>query len=332
MDRKPLETLIALLAAVGVVGVMVGAVLLVGGGDERHAARYAAPPATAEHPPPDPEPERESAPEPALFPPALVTKIDAGGSQVRHVGLGSSDAIYVQPVEGGLTRLLSVHWGERPDVLGPVRSARETDIELLGQFTDAVYAYSGSASQLAGPLADSGLTTVAPHHSNAFYRDGSRPSPHNLYVRPGRLPGTPAAAEPFPTGAPPSGGEPVDSYRVAYQSASYDFAWSGDRDGWLVSMNGSPFTSAEYGRLDAGTVVVLRVPIEAGLGITDSTGSLSPVARTVGQGAAAVLRDGRAYQGSWARDGANEPLRLVTGGGDPIPLGEGRLWVLLVPA
>ncbi|MBA0125454.1 DUF3048 domain-containing protein [Haloechinothrix sp. YIM 98757] len=336
MLRKPLETLIALLAAAGVVGVVALGVWLVRDGVQQQAAEREAPPATAEHPPPpepEPEPEPERAPAPELFPPALVTKIDAGSSAVRYRGLASAGAMYVEPVEGGLTRMLAVHWGQRPDALGPVRSARETDIELLGQFEEPVLAYSGSASQLRPSLYGAGFRLATPGNApGGFYRDSSRPSPHNLYARPNRLPGTPAVDEPFATGPAPDGGEPTGSYRVSYRSASYEFAWSGDRQRWLVARGGNPITTAESGRLDAGTVVVLRVPIAEGLGITDSTGALSPVARTVGSGEALVLRDGRRFDAEWSRAARDEGMELTTAGGEEIPYAEdGKLWVLLVP-
>ena len=52
------------------------------------------------------------------------------------------------PVKGGLTRFLAVFSSDPPPVTGPVRSAREADLELLGQFGRPVLAYSGATQKL----------------------------------------------------------------------------------------------------------------------------------------------------------------------------------------
>ncbi|SNR37308.1 Protein of unknown function [Haloechinothrix alba] len=271
MQPRPLETLIALLGVAAVLGVVAGAVWLVRSGDDGpRPPQGRPPPPTAEH---DPGP----APEPERFPPALVTKIDTGDADTRHTGLGSAGAMVVEPVEGGLTMLLAVHWSERPDVLGPVSSARQTDLELLGQFEDPVLAYSGAAPALL-PLVTSGDAVSATPDAvpDAFYRDPDQPATNDLYARPNQLPEAPQTRRPFPTGAPPAGGEATGSYRVSYPSDTYDFTWSPDRRSWLVSRNRNAFTSAEHGQLGAETVVVLDVSTDTGLGITDAAGRLSP--------------------------------------------------------
>ncbi|MDV6013067.1 DUF3048 domain-containing protein [Haloechinothrix sp. LS1_15] len=327
MPPRPLETLIAVFGAVAVVGVFVAGVLLLGsddGGDDPSADREPPPPAS-EHAP-------EPAPEPEPFPPAVVTKIDASDRGAPHIGLGSAGAILVQPVEGGLSLLLAVHWNDRPPLLGPISSARQTDLELLGQFRQPVLAHSGAAPELLPLVAATLPRSFTPENRpEAFHRDTDQPGPRNLYVHPDRLPETPETRRPFPTGPAPRGGAPVTDYQVPFTRDSYEFTWSDERERWLVERSGEPFTSEETGQLDAGTVVVLRVPTETGLGITDASGRLSPFARTVGEGEATVLRDGRAFPATWQRSGAAEPTRLTTENGVPIALGPGRLWVLLAP-
>jgi hypothetical protein len=119
---------------------------------------------------------------------------------------------------------------------------------------------------------------------------------------------------------------------VSYQSATYDFTWSPDAQHWRVSMGGRPLVSTEQGQLSAKTVVVQRVRIVEGAGVTDSTGALSPVARTVGRGDATVLRAGKAFEGTWSRPSAMETTTYRTDDGDEIPLARGNVWILLVPA
>lgn len=60
-------------------------------------------------------------------------------------------------------------------------------------------------------------------------------------------------------------------------------------------------------------------------------GGISPVARTVGEGDAVVLRDGQRFTGRWARPTAQSPTTFHTAAGEDLPLARGPVWVLLVP-
>lgn len=85
---------------------------------------------------------------------------------------------------------MAAYTGAPPAVIGPVRSARRTDIELLGQYGRPVLACSGAAPELLPALRAADVVGAAPAQApGACYRDRDRQSPHNLYVRPTRLPG-----------------------------------------------------------------------------------------------------------------------------------------------
>lgn len=322
--RRRVETVIALLLAGGLVAAVVVAVLVLR--DPATPTPPAAPPTTTSSTAPaSPKPKP-----PSRLPAALVVKIDNASPARPHTGIGRADAIVVEPVEGGLTRLLAVYWGRRPSTIGPVRSARETDIELLAQLKKPVLAYSGSASELKRMLRRADLVLASPQlGSGGFFRKASRPSPHNMYVNGNRLPKTKPVSSPLRFGKAPAGGKATRSHRVSYRSATYDFTWRGGR--WLVSLNGRPMVTTDAGRLKASTVVVQRVKIVRGKGVKDAAGSFSPVARTVGKGKAVVLRDGKRYEGTWSRPKAKQATRFVTTGGKTLSFARGKVWILLVP-
>lgn len=326
MRRK--ETLIALLGVVGIVAA--AAITFTVLRDEEARPPAAAPTTTS--PPPTTTTTAKKKP-PSRLPAALVVKIDNVTAARPHVGLSSADAIFVEPVEGGLTRLLAVYWGKRPSVVGPVRSARQTDIELLAQLKKPVLAYSGAASQLGPALRKANLVLASPKSAGgAFWRNNGRPKPHNMFVSPRRLPSTKRVSDPLPSGKAPSGGKRRTELHVSYRSASYDFRWSKGSKSWLVSMDGTPMVSAGRGKLKANTVVVQRVRIERGVGISDAAEGVSPFARTVGKGKATMLRDGKIYQGTWSRSKAKRQTTYRTSDGERLPLGKGKVWVLLVPS
>lgn len=267
-----------------------------------------------------------------MQPGALVVKVDNVPQARPQTGLGAASVVYVEPVEGGLTRLAAVYTGALPQVIGPVRSARETDVSLLASYGRPVVAYSGAAGELSGLLARASVVHASPRQApGAYFRDPGRPSPHNLYVRPSALPTRPdTSAETVPrTGPLPADGEPVRGYRADFPADSYDFVWSSR--GWQVRLNGTPLTSTESGPLHAGTVVVQRVAVRGGLVGKDASGNRSPVAVTVGSGDAVLLRDGRRFDARWTRPDAASPVRFSTPEGAPLPMAPGPVWVLLVP-
>jgi DUF3048 family protein len=268
----------------------------------------------------------------SLTGPALAVKIDNVPEARPQTGLGSAAVVYVEPVEGGLTRLVAVYTGTPPAVVGPVRSGRRTDIELLGQYGRPVLAYSGAAPELLPALHGARLVNASPNEAGrAYYRDGDRPAPHNLYVRPARLPGGaqgPVEA-PLRFGPAPVAGTPVATYQIRYRTASFAFTWSGD--GWLVSMNGTPVTSTDSGHVRATTVVWQQVQVTTSEPGEDAR-TVSPVAHTVGGGQAVLLRDGRRFTATWSRPTAQSPTAFRTVDGQDLPLAAGPVWVLLTTA
>lgn len=75
----------------------------------------------------------------------LAVKIDNLVDARPQTGLSHADIVYVLPVEGGLSRLMAVFSSAFPAVIGPVRSARLEDLEVLRQFGRPAFAYSGAA-------------------------------------------------------------------------------------------------------------------------------------------------------------------------------------------
>ena len=125
-----------------------------------------------------------------LAAPVLAVKIDNVAPARPQTGTTAADLVYVEPVEGGLTRLLAVFQSRIPPVIGPVRSIRETDLQLLARLSAPALAFSGEAPELRPLLAGAPVVDVsASAVPAAYYRDRDRPSPHNVYARTAALSG-----------------------------------------------------------------------------------------------------------------------------------------------
>ena len=87
----------------------------------------------------------------------LVVKIDDTNAAHPQIGVESADVVYVEQVEGGLTRLAAIYTSKLPPLIGPIRSARISDIELLAQFGRVGFAYSGAQSKMRPVIAAANL-------------------------------------------------------------------------------------------------------------------------------------------------------------------------------
>lgn len=266
--------------------------------------------------------------------PVLVAKIDNSPQARPPVGLGAADVVYVEPVEGGLSRLAAVFSSDKPPVIGPVRSARETDLTLLDQFGNPTLASSGAAPELVDSIDRSSLQNAsAERQPAAYYRDYGRDAPHNLFVHSDQLPvggGWPSASQ-LPFGPTPAGGRPTQHQEARYQDAVFGFDWSPERQRWLVSMDGAAYTVADIGQVMASTVVLQSVQVSDSA-VSDVAGSVSPLVQTTGNGQAVVLRDGQSFAAEWSRPSPEDGTTYTTPTGAAVPFAPGQVWTVLVPA
>ncbi|MFF1870639.1 DUF3048 domain-containing protein [Kitasatospora herbaricolor] len=269
----------------------------------------------------------------------LAVKIDNIVNARPQTGLNAADVVYAIEVEGGISRFLAVYDSEHlppGDTIGPVRSARESDLELLRQYGRAAFVYSGAQRRFLPELDRADVLNRSPLQADSFFRGTSRPAPSNEYVVPsGILRASPDAATArdigFRFGDPPPGGVPADSLTARMPAASFTFSWSPAAGRYLVALDGKPARTTDGGQLGAPTVVVQRVDERPSpLGLRDSAGHLVPFSPTVGSGEAVVLRDGRAYQGSWSRPGPDDGTTFSYAG-QPMTFHPGQVWIVLEP-
>ncbi|HLH58658.1 MAG TPA: DUF3048 domain-containing protein, partial [Streptosporangiaceae bacterium] len=179
MTRRRRDIIATVLAVLTAAGLVLGGIFLFGG----HTPRPAPPPVPGQQPLTSPftgEPVRSLGP-------VLAVKIDNIVQARPQTGLTAADIVYVLPVEGGLTRFMAVYSSHLPPVVGPVRSAREDDLELLRQFGRPAFAYSGATPHLLPFIHRARVVDLYAGLVGGYYRSPSRAAPHNLYARPAQL-------------------------------------------------------------------------------------------------------------------------------------------------
>ncbi len=261
----------------------------------------------------------------------LAVKIDNIVNARPQTGLALADIVYVLPVEGGLSRFCAIFSSHVPPVVGPVRSARDDDLQLIRQFGRRVRVLRSTAPAAAGGGAGP--------HRRSLRRAGWRLLPGQPAGRPVQpvRPDQPAARRGprrehprdigFRFGPAPAGGTATASRSVAYPAASFTFRWSQRKGRWLVWMDGAPAMTTDSGQLGAPTVVIQYTRV--GSSRFREWGGPAPYAYSTGAGRAVVLRDGNVWQAHWSRPHASHGTTFTTGSGQRMTFARGPVWVVL---
>ncbi|WP_240979821.1 DUF3048 domain-containing protein [Streptomyces sp. HNM0574] len=260
--------------------------------------------------------------------PVLAVKMDNHADARPHTGLERADIVVVEKVEGGLSRLIGVYASDLPEAVGPVRSAREYNVEQLRTFDRPALAYSGAREAVVDLIKKSPLHGIShDDHPAPYFRGGDNEAPHNLYLRPEQaLALAPEASLSddigYRFGDKPKGGEPTEEHTVNYGRSETSFTWSAKEKRWLASFDGEPAKSTGGARLGGTTVIVQKTDMPP-----DSSGK-TPYIKTVGSGPATVLRDGHAFETTWKRPDAEAGTTFTLPNGDRMPFDPGQTWVV----
>lgn len=265
----------------------------------------------------------------------LAVKVDNTKPARPQSGLDVADVVFEELVEGGATRFVALFHSADPGVVGPVRSGRDVDAHLLPAFSPAL-ALAGAAPPTMQVLRAAGLRLLDEGPGSPLFRDGSRRAPYNLYLdapaawrASGGLPAA-APAWPFERRIPP-GGQLVRGVSVAFsRQAGVAWEWDADEGVWRRSDHAGAHVLSSGAQVTAENVVVVRVPVREGSGV-DVNGARTKDITVIGTGAAVVLRDGVAFEGSWHKAAPEAQFEWRDAAGRPLPLAPGRTWIALVP-
>jgi len=272
--------------------------------------------------------------------PALAVKVGNDPAARPQSGLSRTDIVFEVPIEGAITRFIAVFQCQGAARVGPVRSTRWIDVQLLEQLGHPIFGFAGGinpdrALVATSPLFDADFF----RHYDLYYRDQSQLAPNNLYVATASLwkldhsTTPPPALFTYSTAMPAgSGASSVGSVALTYSSI-YEVTWQWEASSgrWLRFYGTTPADGASGTQLSAANVVIERVNTVPGRYVEDSEGDYGVHSITVGRGRATVLRNGVAISGYWERSSIRQRTRLVTAGGSTIDLTPGNTWVELVP-
>jgi hypothetical protein len=267
---------------------------------------------------------------------AVAVKIASDLNAQPQLGLATADIVIEELVEGGISRFLAVFQSTDSDPVGPIRSARTSEVELLPLFGRPIFAHSGGNAGTIRALANSD-TLSAGHNSafgNLYSRDRTRSSgTNNLFTNTsvlrdaaGHQGVAPSAIFTFhdPDDGPPANADTVVGIDVSFGSTRVRWVWDSDRQAFLRWQDGREHPGADGQQLGFTNIVVLVTPYQ-----TSPADPGSPEAVTVGSGEAWVLSNGYVVAGTWERPTAASRYELRDADGNEITLVPGRIWIEL---
>jgi hypothetical protein len=278
--------------------------------------------------------------------PALVVKIDNVEPKSRpQVGINEADVVYEERVEGSVTRLLAVFHSADSVPVGPVRSARTSDIAIVSPLNRPYYAWSGAnpifAQRIrASNVVDAGYDAIP----GEYFREPTRAAPHNLMLKSTstiQAAGAKGAAPPpsiftfRQRGQTVAHMEPAAGVRVTYGnsagSAPVEFRWNGR--GWARSQAGTPHVDTGGNQVAPASVIIQFVEYTPS-DVADQFGVPIPEAQLLGEGEAWILTGGGLHphglvKARWKKPSLEVPTAYVDADGNPVLLNPGKTWVTL---
>jgi hypothetical protein len=271
--------------------------------------------------------------------PALAVKVDNYPQARPQSGLDQADIVYEEPVEGGITRLVAVFQCQSPPLVGPIRSARAVDVQILDELSKPLFVHAGGIAPVldllqGGNLIDENVFT----HGSIVQSPPGRYAPYDTYIS--------AAAgwslDPADT-APPvpvfsysstaPAGAPVTSVHIPFAATNDTvWTWNATSGKWLLSYSGTPATVEGGGQIATSNIVVQTVHVTYGPWLENDVGGYEVQSRMTGSGPLTVLRNGVAVSGTWSRPSVSDPTTLTASDGSPIDLEPGQTWVEIVPS
>ena len=268
---------------------------------------------------------------------SIAAKIDNLPAARPQVGLESTDLVYQELVEGGLTRYVAVWQSTIPALLGPVRSIRPMDPDIVSPL-GGIICYSGGQQRFVDLMRKTPVYNAVHGQADTastFFRTPTRSAPHNVLVKAQELlaqhASVTAPAQQFQYSRDPASstaattGAPTAAVNYAFSGVTTgSWTWDSSKSVFLRSQGAGPDLDSTGAQLSATNVVVVRVTVTTDQGV--------PKTNLIGSGEAWVSAGGRTIHATWSKATATDPIHLVDSAGAAVQLAVGNTWIELVPS
>lgn len=274
--------------------------------------------------------------------PAVAVKIGNEPIGARpQSGLNEADIVYDTPAEGFIMRYMAVYQCSTASSIGPTRSVRWVDWNLLAPFQRTILAFAGGINPDVATA--SSLAWIAPADllagaQSAGVRTTNRVPPDNLYTGTGALWALyPKLTTPPPpvfaySAATPPGATPASELAINFsQGTDVAWKWDGATGQFVHSYSGVTDVDALTGQPVSTTNIVVQIVHFSYGPYAESPGGPGDVqSQMTGSGPGYVLRGGKAVKVTWHRAGLSDVTTFTNSSGGAVALAPGRTWVEIV--
>jgi len=261
--------------------------------------------------------------------PIVVAKVGNYDSHPQS-GANLADMVYEEIINDNVSRFAMVFQSQGAAEVGPIRSGRLQDVDLLGSLGSPILAWSGGNGTVTNAIRNSDLVDMSQTYcAGACFRVGFDKAPYNLYFNIDlaweRAPagaGLPPAQFQFRAAGAKAAGTPSIGVTLSMDSYGIDWTWNDISGLYERGQNGRPDEERNGDLVTTNNVVILEMIYNKGI-------SGSPDAQSIGNGRAWVFSDGQMVQGTWSRADRLQPFTLLADDGSPILLTPGRTFVEL---
>lgn len=258
----------------------------------------------------------------------IAVKIDNAPPARPQAGLDIADVVYEEVVEGGITRFIALFHSRVPDRVGPIRSVRFMDPDVVSPL-GGIFAFSGGTAPNVSRIREAPVQSINETQArDAFVRDHDRNAPHNLFGLPEKIWAMAENKTPPPALFSYLGdgtafhGEPALGVEIEFSGGwSAAYAYDARHHNWGRSMRGEQF------RAESGDQVTPENLVVQFVGYSGSGGK----GETIGSGEAWIFVDGQVIRGTWEHPGRTSVTKFFAPDGSEIQLRPGRTWVHLAP-
>ncbi len=264
--------------------------------------------------------------------PAQAVKIDNVGPARPQTGLNSADIVFEEIINDGATRFAAVFQSQGVDTVGPVRSGRHPDIEILESLDHPLFVWSGGNAGVTYYIEHSQLVDLSANHTSGYYRRAGRRRPWNLYTSseamwshsPPDFHVPPPVFKYLNPDEPITNGQPATTINVTMDNVQIRWEYDSDTGLYYRFQDGGPHNTEDNGQVTTNNLVLMMCnylpsPIDA----------RTPDAQTLGSNPVYVYTGGTVRVGSWLRFASTDPYQFFDNFTDlnPIEMQPGRSWV-----
>jgi hypothetical protein len=265
----------------------------------------------------------------------LAVKIDNHPLARPQSGIDQADMVMEMLVEG-ITRFITIWHESDSDYLGPNRSGRPTDANLLPAFNEPTFTISGAQGWVQNMITGNGVNLIKELSTGTFRVSGRR-APHNLYVDTFILRETadereyanePPEGPIWTFGQMPADASPASSVDIAFLGNRVVWDWDETEGLWLRTAQGSE----SIVRDQEGEETRVGVPVMVALYTNQYSVNGLPSSEVTGSGEAYVFANGEYVSGTWEREELTDWFTLTDAEGNVMNVPPGKVWVSLVPS